>query len=281
MSTSAVNTSAYAGAEVYGISHVGQVRTENEDRFAVAALRKTLTLMHSNVDGAAQIERDAYFEALLMLVADGVGGNEGGEEASHEAATTMMTYMASASACFNSLDANSEHQFMEQLEAGVQRAHERVTEAAAHRRRPPATTLTMALLVGARAYVVHVGDSRAMYLRNGRLRVLTRDQTMAEELLDMGAISEEQAMRSSLTHQLTSAVGGSFMTPSLGLVDLKPRDMFLLCSDGLTKHVTDERITLILSQPWTVEQIGIQLCNDALAGGGTDNISLVVARIPG
>lgn len=276
-----MNTQSYAGAEVFGVSHVGQVRKENEDRFAVAILRKMLTLLHSNVEGAQQIEHDAAFEALLMLVADGVGGNEGGEEASHEAAATMMTYMASASTCFNSLDANSEHQFLEQLEAGVHHAHARVTEAAANRRRPPATTLTMALLVASRAYVVHVGDSRAMYLRNGRLRVLTRDQTMAEELLDMGVISEEQAARSTLTHQLTSAVGGSHMSPSLGLVDLKPRDMFLLCSDGLTKHVTDERIAIILGQPWTVEQIGTQLCNEALAGGGTDNVSLVVARIIG
>ena len=276
-----MNTNAYSGADVFGVSHVGQVRTENEDRFAVAALRKTLTLMHSNVDGGEQIERDAAFEALLMLVADGVGGNEGGEEASHEAAATIMTYLTSASSCFNSMDADSEHQFLEQLEAAVHRAHERVTQAAADRRRPPATTLTMALLVASRAYVVHVGDSRAMYLRNGRLRQLTRDQTMAEELLDMGAITEEQAARSTFTHQLTSAVGGSHMSPSLGLVDLKPNDMFLLCSDGLTKHVTDERIAAVLGQPWTAEQMGVQLRDEALAGGGTDNIALVVARILG
>ena len=134
-----MSASAYGGADVFGTSHVGMVRTENEDRFAVAALRKTLTLMHSNVDGAQQIERDAAFEALLMLVADGVGGNEGGEEASHEAAATIMTYLASASSCFNSMDADSEHQFMEQLEGAVHRAHARVTDAAAHRRRPPAT----------------------------------------------------------------------------------------------------------------------------------------------
>lgn len=270
-----------ASPDVYGLSHVGQVRTDNEDRFAIASLRKTLTVLQSNVDGGPEIERGATFEALLMLVADGVGGNEGGEEASREAAATIMTYLASTSSCFNTMDADREHQFLELLEESVHRAHARVTEAAADRRRPPATTLTMALLLGLRAYIVHVGDSRAMYLRNGRLRILTRDQTMAEELLDMGAITEEQAMRSTLSHQLTSAVGGSQMTPSLGLVDLRPGDVLLLCSDGLTKHVTDERIALILGQPWTAGQMCVQLRDDALAGGGTDNISIVVARIPG
>ncbi len=238
--------------------------------------------MHSNVDRADTSMDDgaAVFEALLMLVADGVGGNDGGAEASSEAATTIMTYLASASRCFNRMDADAEHEFMEQLEERcASRPHERVVAAAADRRRPPATTLTMVLLVASRAYVVHVGDSRAMYLRRGRLRILTRDQTMAEELLDAGAITEEQAARSTFTHQLISAVGGSDMTPSMGLVDLQPDDLLLLCSDGLTKHVTNERITEVLASPWSAEQMCIQLRDEALAGGGTDNISVVVARI--
>ena len=274
-----MSTSDFSGAEVFGISDVGLMRTENEDRFVVASLRKTLTLMHSNLEGVPPVEDGSEFEALLMLVADGVGGNDGGAEASSEAASTIMTYLGSASNCFNRMDADAEYEFMGQLEESVHRAHARVIAAAADRRRPPATTLTMALLVASRAYVVHVGDSRAMYLRNGRLRVLTRDQTMAEELVDAGALTEEQAARSTFTHQLVSAVGGSDMTPSLGLIDLQPNDLLLLCSDGLTKHVTNERIAAVLGEPWTVEQMCTQLRDDALAGGGTDNVSIIVARI--
>ncbi len=274
-----MSTSDFSGAEVFGISDVGLMRTENEDRFVVASLRKTLTLMHSNLEGVPPVEDGSEFEALLMLVADGVGGNDGGAEASSEAASTIMTYLGSASNCFNRMDADAEYEFMGQLEESVHRAHARVIAAAADRRRPPATTLTMALLVASRAYVVHVGDSRAMYLRNGRLRVLTRDQTMAEELVDAGALTEEQAARSTFTHQLVSAVGGSDMTPSLGLIDLQPNDLLLLCSDGLTKHVTNERIAAVLGEPWTVEQMCSQLRDDALAGGGTDNVSIIVARI--
>ena len=242
-------------------------------------MRKSITVMHANVEGAQQLERGSGSEALLMLVADGVGGNEGGAEASSEAATTIMAYLASVSSCFSTRDADAEHEFMEQLEAGLHRAHAKVTQAGADRRRPPATTLTMALMVKSRAYIVHVGDSRAMYLRKGRLRVLTRDQTMAEELLDMGALTEEQAAKSSLTHQLVSAVGGSQMTPSLGLVDLQPDDVFLLCSDGLTKHVSNDRIAAIVGEPLSCEEMCTKLRDEALAGGGTDNVSLVVARI--
>ena len=274
-----MNPSGYARADVFGLSHTGVIRKENEDRFAIASMRKTISVMHANVEGAQQLERGSGSEALLLLVADGVGGNEGGAEASSQAATTIMTYLASVSGCFSKRDADAEHDFMEQLEAGLHRAHAKVTEVGADRRRPPATTLTMALMVKSRAYIVHVGDSRAMYLRKGRLRVLTRDQTMAEELLDMGALTEEQAAKSSLTHQLVSAVGGSQMTPSLGLVDLERDDMLLLCSDGLTKHVSNDRIATVLAEPKGVEQRCTQLLEEALAGGGSDNISIVLARM--
>ncbi len=264
--------------DVFGMTHVGRVREANEDHFVVASLRKTLTLRHTNVDRALLLERDAGPEALLMLVADGVGGHAGGADASREAATAIVEYLSSAAHCFNNLDVDHEHEFMERLEGSVRIAHDRITAAAAGHH-PPATTLTMVLLVAPRAYVVHVGDSRAMFVRKGRLRVLTRDQTMGEELLDVGAITQEQAQRSRFRDQLTSALGSSAMTPTLGLVDLRAGDVLLLCTDGLTKHVTDERITEVLSDPGTVEQVTARLMEDALVGGGTDNISIVVARL--
>ena len=273
-----MSESAGAHTDVFGLSHVGRVREENEDHFVVASLRKTLTLRHTNVDHAFLLERNTGPEALLMLVADGVGGHVGGAEASRVAATAIVEYLSSAAHCFNNLDVDHEHEFMERLEKSVRIAHERITSAAAGER-PPATTLTMVLLVAPRAYVVHVGDSRAMFLRKHRLRVLTRDQTMGEELLDVGAITAEQATRSRFRDQLTSALGSSAMTPSLGLVDLRDGDVLLLCTDGLTKHVTESRIADVLGQAATAEQVGRQLVDEALAGGGSDNVSVVVARI--
>ena len=273
-----MSESAGAHTDVFGLSHVGRVREANEDHFVVASLRKTLTLRHTNVDHAFLLERNTGPEALLMLVADGVGGHVGGAEASRVAATAIVEYLSSAAHCFNNLDVDHEHEFMERLENSVRIAHERITSAAAGER-PPATTLTMVLLVAPRAYVVHVGDSRAMFLRKRRLRVLTRDQTMGEELVDVGAITAEQAARSRFRDQLTSALGSSAMTPSLGLVDLRAGDVLLLCTDGLTKHVTESRIADVLGQSATAEQVGRQLVDEALVGGGSDNVSVVVARI--
>lgn len=264
--------------DVFGLSHVGKVRSENEDHFLVASLRKTLTLKYTNVEQAHLLERDSGPEALLLLVADGVGGNEAGADASRTAATSIVEYLSTAASCFNNLDIDREHEFMEKLEDSVHLAHSRITATTSGQRRS-ATTLTMALLVWPRAYVVHVGDTRAMFLRRGRLRVLTRDQTVAEELVDAGALTEEQASRSRFTDQLLSAVGGSNMTPVLGIIDFRPGDVFLLCSDGLTKHVNDTYIAEVLGKPSNAEAMSRELVDAALAGGGTDNVSVIVARM--
>ncbi len=143
----------------------------------------------------------------------------------------------------------------------------------------PATTLTLAMLLWPRAYIVHVGDSRAFYLRKGRLRQLTRDQTTGEYMMSSGAWTEEQARKAPIGGALVSALGGGEMTPAVGLVDLQPGDTLLLCTDGLTRHVSDERITELLGRPTDAGTACRELVDEALAGGGHDNITVVAARM--
>ena len=140
----------------------------------------------------------------------------------------------------------------------------------------PATTLTMVTLVWPRAYVIHLGDSRGYFLRRGSLKQLTRDQTMGNYLVDIGAVTEQHAEKAGLYNVLSSAVGGDFV-PSVGVVDLADGDALLLCTDGLTKHVSDERIAEILGSR-TAEAAVHSLIDAALDGGGTDNITVVVAK---
>jgi protein phosphatase len=136
----------------------------------------------------------------------------------------------------------------------------------------------MAMLIWPRAYIVHVGDSRAFYLRKGRLRQLTRDQTTGEYLVDAGAWTEEQARSAPLASALASALGSEELTPVIGLVDLQPGDTLMLCTDGLTRHVPDERIVELLSGAASAEAACRALVDAALAEGGTDNITTVIAR---
>jgi protein phosphatase len=121
-----------------------------------------------------------------------------------------------------------------------------------------------------------VGDSRAYVRRKGRLQQLTRDQTLGEYMMSVGAMTEEQASRPGPAASLTSASGGSELMPVVGLIDLDPGDSLLLCTDGLTRHVTDDRIAEVLNQNGPARAAVETLLAEALAGGGKDNITLIV-----
>ncbi|MCE9602325.1 MAG: protein phosphatase 2C domain-containing protein [Gemmatimonadetes bacterium] len=275
-----MNTALPGGIDVFGASDVGRVRDNNEDHFIIAGIRKAIDLRQTNVEDRSVFTALRGAEAQLLVVADGVGGNAGGEIASGTAVSASLEYVAKAAGCFTNFSTDAEHDFLAELEKAVHTAHDRV-RALATDRTPPATTLTMMTFVWPRGYLVHVGDSRAMYLHDGRLRTLTRDQTMAEAMVDAGALTEEQAARSSLSNRLYSALGGEEMTPSVGLVDFVRGDVLLLCSDGLTKHVNDARIAEVLGAGGSAEAMTKALIADALAGGGTDNVTVIVARMVG
>ena len=263
----------------YGLTDMGKVRENNEDHFIIATLSKAVELHQTNLDSGLVAGRVKTAAAHLFVVADGVGGNAGGELASGTVVESLLEYVAQASGCFQGLDVDQENAFLERLEQGVQRAHERVQREFGSGGRSPSTTLTLAALIGERAYLVHVGDSRAYYLNRGVLRQLTRDQTMGEYLVDAGAWTDEVAARAKTAGNLISTVGGSEMTPSIGLVDLVAGDTLLLCTDGLTKHVADDQITEVLRRGTSAESVCRELIGMALAAGGSDNVTVVVARV--
>ena len=263
-----------------GKTHPGKVRDVNEDQFFVASLGKSLDLLHTSLERVAAFDEVQRSKAYLFVVADGVGSVGGGQIASGTAVQALVKYISRTMGCFYGYDIESEHEFIEQLESAVQHAHESVLAAFSTKSKGPATTLTIAVLMWPRVYLIHVGDSRAYYLRNGRLRQITRDQTMGELMIDQGVMTEEQVSRSSLTNVLASAVG-SEMKPSVGLVDLEWGDDLLLCTDGLTRHVSDEEITAILQDSSSAELACQKLVDAALEGGGRDNITVVVGRASG
>jgi protein phosphatase len=260
-----------------GVTHPGKVRETNEDQFFVASLQKSLNLLHTSLDQVAAFDEVQKSKAYLFVVADGVGSTGGGQIASSLAVQSLITYVSRTMGCFYGYDVDSEHEFIEQLEAAVQHAHDKILAEFSSKGKGPATTLTIATLIWPRVYYIHVGDSRAYYLRNGRLKQITRDQTMGEMMMDQGVMTEEQVTRSSLMNMLASAVGGD-LKPAVGLIDLQWGDTLLLCSDGLTRHVSDDEITDILLAADSADSGCQQLLNAALEGGGRDNITIVIGR---
>jgi serine/threonine protein phosphatase PrpC len=263
----------------HGASHTGLVRSHNEDHFFIGTVRKTLTVRDTNLAVAEAVEEMSRLEGELLVVADGVGGRSGGERASQSAVFALSTYIGRTAACQFDPDVEQEEEFLQRLERALERAHEVVRSLAWGARGGPATTLTLAMVVGVRAYIAHVGDSRAYHCRGARLRQITRDQTMAEMLSDAGA-DLPSGKSSALSNVLASAVGSQSMSPAIGLIDLAPGDWLLLCTDGLTKHVADDEIAAVLTRRGDdVRSATTDLIDAALAGGGSDNITAIVARL--
>jgi len=258
-----------------GASHAGKVRPANEDHFAIMTMQRSVQLRSTNLQDTTVLDRLRRPEIQILVVADGVGGAVGGKIASSVAVRAVVEYLGEAVGCVQDLDVDREQTFLDHLNHSVERGHERLKEMF-QTQGGPATTLTMVTVIWPRAYVVHVGDSRGYFLRNGKLKQFTRDQTMGDYLVDIGAVTEQHAQKAGLYNVLSSAVGGD-LVPSVGLVDLEEGDSVLLCTDGLTKHVSDERIVELLSSG-TADASAQALIEAALEGGGTDNVTVVVAK---
>ena len=261
--------------ETAGLSSAGKVRPTNEDHFAIMTLARSVELRATNLQDLTVLDRLRRPEVTILVVADGVGGAVGGKLASGIAVRAVVEYLGEAVGCVQDMDVDREQTFLDHLSRAVERGHERLKEMF-RTQGGPATTLTMVTIIWPRAYVVHVGDSRGYLLRNGKLRQFTRDQTMGDYLVDIGAVTQQHAQKAGLYNVLSSAVGGDLF-PNVGLVDLENGDSLLLCTDGLTKHVSDERISELLSSG-TAESSAQALIDAAIEGGGSDNVTVVVGK---
>ena len=266
--------------DVFGLTDRGRVRDGNEDHFLIAQVNRNIAVKQTSLPSAAVAQEFGSARGgYLLAVADGVGGRSEGELASERTLSAMLSYMGRAASCFQSLDTDEEHELLAKLEEVVRGVHDSlVEEYGGVSLKLPATTLTMVLLAWPRAYHVQVGDSRAYVRRGGRLQRLTRDQNFGEFMTSIGAWTDEKARMASTAETLASAIGGSELTPVVGLIDLSPGDSLLLCTDGLTKHVSDDEIGAALGQQGSAEETGRKLMSDALERGGSDNITVVVMR---
>ena len=141
-----------------------------------------------------------------------------------------------------------------------------------------ATTLTLWLGAWPRAYLLQVGDSRYYLFRDGELTQLSRDQTMAQELVDLGVLSRSDAARSRYATTLSSAIGGRQNAPVVTRLTNAWGLVHLLCSDGLTRHVSDERIRERIAGMVSARELCEGLLQDALDAGGSDNITIIAGR---
>lgn len=265
--------------DAYGLTHRGKVRATNEDHFLLASLHKTMRVRATSLPNPELLEMPSERLALLLMVADGVGGANAGEEASRAALESVAAYVTETMQCYYRADPSNEHAFVEALQAGAAECHSAVVTRAAGRPdlRGMATTLTLGLGVWPTLFLLQVGDSRAYQLRDGKLVRLTRDQTVAQELVDTGVLKPSDLARSPLAHVLSSAIGAEWR-PVVTSVRLNPTVTTFLCTDGLTKHLSDDHIRDRLVTIRSSEEVCRTLVDDALAAGGSDNVTVICVR---
>ena len=267
--------------DVYGLSHQGLVRKENQDHFLIATFHKRVNVLGTNLPNADErLPQGEQRLAYLAMVADGVGGGVGGAEASATALESLMRYVDRSVTVYYGARAN-ESEFVELLQSAAMQAHSEVLAKREERgvHGTMATTVTLFIGVWPAYYLLQVGDSRYYLMRDGVLTQHTRDQTMAQDLVDRGVLSASKAGQTPLANVLSSAIGADTTVPVVTRLPADWHNVHLICSDGLTKHVTDARIAEVLGSMTSAKQAAEQLVQEALDGGGSDNITVVIGRV--
>jgi serine/threonine protein phosphatase PrpC len=267
--------------DLFGLTHPGNVRTENQDHFLVGTVHTEVVVHETSLTNTASLPLRGQRLATMLLVADGVGGLDAGSEASRLATEAITEYVSSTLRCYHAAGTSGDQVFLDALRAAALKAHETVSvESAVRGDIRMATTLTLGIVVWPWLYVVQVGDSRAYLCCDGKLRQVTRDQTVAQDLVDEGVLPQERVNESPFNHVLSSAIGGSAAVPVVTRIDVRGvSPVVLLCSDGLTKHVSANEIEQHILGIQSSEELCRALLELALQRGGSDNITLVVGRV--
>ncbi len=270
--------------DLAALTHTG-ARPNNEDAFAVIRLGRFMEVVSSSLP-ESDLPRRVDDTSHLLIVADGLGGAEGGEVASRMALASMVEQVLRSPRWALKLDdpVSRENEIRELLlrtRAYLQSMHATIRERQAQDPRfgRMGTTITSAYSVGDDLFIMHVGDSRAYSLRNGRLFRITRDHTVAQEYAEMGRLDPSEVASHPLSHVLTNAVGAPVDTIEFDSHhrDIEDGDRLLLCSDGLTKVATEDEIAAVMAAHPTSEAACRALVELTLAHGAPDNVTVVVA----
>ncbi len=248
-----------------GSTHVGRVRERNEDSFRVVPAEH------------------------LYVVADGMGGHEGGAEASRIAVDSISEFFrrteSAEGGTWPHIATWIHDQHACRLVSSIQYAHRGVVDAAWRRPGGPSimgTTVVALLFADGQVYVAHVGDSRAYRFMDERLIQITTDHTVVEDIKRRYQLTrDQQKSLGSIKHLVARALGGretGDVEVDMTVIVPAPGETFVLCSDGLTNELTDDGIAGILSTTDSLQDAADRLIKAAVDAGGSDNVTVILAR---
>ncbi|MDH5484192.1 MAG: protein phosphatase 2C domain-containing protein [Gammaproteobacteria bacterium] len=250
--------------EIQGGTDRGLVRKNNED-----------SIVYCQFDDA---------NAALAAVADGVGGYEGGEVASKLAVDTLEQMISIDVLQRENTGGFTEQWLENQLVHALVNINQQVIDQQSQDQllSSMSTTLVALLFKDNQFTLANLGDSRCYRIRNREIQLLSKDHTVAQQMLDNGAISQAQYMQSPYHHVLSKGIGlENVITPAMYSSMWVAGDVFLLCSDGLTNTLSDDEILAVVSGASDLQGCVDELITRANDAGGGDNISVVLVRCLG
>jgi protein phosphatase len=267
--------------DVGALSHPGKVRDKNEDFYAVVRRSRSRAVLATNLPEGILLPGEEE-EAYALAVADGMGGRPFGEMASMFALQTAWDLGGQEIHWPVKVNEQEAQTLLEKMEVYAELIDRTLKDLG---RQEPAlagmgTTLTVAYTIGLDVFLGHIGDCRAYQFHEGKVCRLTRDHTMAQYMLEAGYLKAGQLRLRQLRHVLTNCLGAGQQTasPDVQHLRLADGDSLLLCSDGLTKMVPEEKIAQTLTRVRVAQDACQALVDQALEAGGKDNITVLLAR---
>lgn len=262
----------------FGQTNVGLIREHNEDNFLTADFKTGLRDLDHLSEGASEAVVGATQRGTLLAVCDGMGGAAAGEVASQMAVDTLFEFFSELS------EPRDRDHFAQRIVTSVEEAGARIFGAARADRtqRGMGTTATVAGLMDKVLFVGQVGDSRAYVLRSGELVQITKDQSLVNQLIEAGQLTEEEADAFEHSNIILQALGTTEdVTVDLTFLELRQGDRLMLCSDGLSGLVHQEMIKDVLAEGTDLREMCERLIEMANTGGGHDNITVICAEFEG
>jgi serine/threonine protein phosphatase PrpC len=238
-----------------GISHRGKVRANNEDRFFIS-------------------NSDKMPDKLLCVVADGMGGCDFGEEASSQAVSVFKKL-------FSELKKHPHNHtdWADWMQRAAHQANMAVIDFSREKKKVGimGSTLVAALIIGNKAYIINIGDSRAYLFRGAKLTKITTDHSFVGLMVEKGVIQPDEIYTHPRRNEIMRFLGQNMeVRADVFEIDLEPDDRILLCSDGLWEMVRDDYTEKILAYHKPPIHVCLKLFEEAYDNGGEDNISLIV-----
>ncbi|MGB8225044.1 MAG: PP2C family serine/threonine-protein phosphatase [Polyangiales bacterium] len=259
---------------VYGKTHVGLVREHNEDNLMLA----DLGVASGPLSGEIELSGSVSNRGVALAVCDGMGGAAAGEVASHMAVETLFEMLRGDDAPRDRDD------FARRLVSSIEEAGKRIFLSAKkdRTRRGMGTTATVAGLVDKVLFAGQVGDSRCYILRGGQLSLITKDQSLVNQLIEAGQLTEAEAEAFEHSNIILQALGTTQQVAvDLTFVELRRGDRVLLCSDGLSGLVPDAVIQGEMARIASLSELAHRLIDFSNAAGGHDNVTCIVADFDG